>query len=62
MSLGDSLSGRYTGDKMGNWARPRRSTGYEAPCGGNIVSEYHDRVGRQFWFDEIRVVKLPGVQ
>jgi endoglucanase len=27
-----------------------------------IVSEYHDFVGMQFWFDDIRVTKPPGIR
>ncbi len=27
-----------------------------------IVSEYHDFVGMQFWFGEIRITKPPGVR
>jgi len=44
------------------WFNPQGSFDWSAVDRFEIVSEYHDFVGMQFWFDEIRVAKPPGAR
>lgn len=42
------------------WFPPQGLFSWSAVNRFEIVSEYHDFVGMQFWFDDIRVAKPPG--
>ncbi len=46
----------------GTWFNPRGAFEWSAVDRFEIVSEYHDFVGMQFWFDEIRVTDPTGVR
>jgi endoglucanase len=55
-----SLAERGSWDNA--WFNPRGAFDWTAVDSFEIVSEYHDFVGRQFWFDEIRIAHPPGVR
>lgn len=42
------------------WLLPQGLFDWSAVNRFEIVSEYHDLVGMQFWFDDIRITKPPG--
>ncbi len=44
------------------WFNPRGAFDWSAVDRFEIVSEYHDFVGMQFWFDEIRVTDPTGIR
>jgi len=44
------------------WFNPRGAFDWSAVDRFEIVSEYHDFVGMQFWFDEIRVTDPAGIR
>jgi endoglucanase len=44
------------------WFNPQGLFDWSAVDRFEIVSEYHDFVGMQFWFDDIRVTAPPGVR
>jgi endoglucanase len=46
----------------GVWLTPRGLFDWCAVDRFEIVSEYHDFAGMQFWFDDIRVTKPPGAR
>ncbi|MEN6575557.1 MAG: glycoside hydrolase family 5 protein [Phycisphaerales bacterium] len=46
----------------GAWFNPKGAFDWSAVDRFEIVSEYHDFVGMQFWFDEIRVTDPSGVR
>jgi endoglucanase len=44
------------------WFNPQGAFNWAAVDRFEIVAEYHDFVGMQFWFDDIRVAKAAGVR
>ncbi len=46
----------------GAWLNPRGEFDWSAVNRFEIVAEYHDFIGMQFWFDEIRITDPPGAR